>query len=144
MTKMTIGTIAKKAGVKVETIRFYERRGLIAQPARPEGSGFRHYPNDVVRRIRFIRRAQNVGFSLSEIDELLSLKANPQTDCADIRARAQAKLEEVESKILSLKRVREALKEMIDACPASGALRVCSILDALDERDPSANEKAPS
>ena len=132
MTDMTIGRVAKKAGVGVETIRFYERRGLIEQPIKPDGAGFRNYPDEVVVQVRFIRRAQQIGFSLAEIGELLSLKADPTSDCGDIRERASAKLEEVDEKITSLKRMRKALNEMIAACPASGALRACSILDALE------------
>lgn len=132
MTDMTIGRAAKKAGVGVETIRFYERRGLIEQPKKPDGTGFRSYTDEAVAQVRFIRRAQQIGFSLSEIGELLSLKADPLGDCRDIRARATAKLDEVDDKIASLKRMRKALNEMIAACPASGALRACSILDALE------------
>lgn len=132
MTDMTIGRVATKAGVGVETIRFYERRGLIQQPKKPDGAGFRSYPDEVVAQIRFIQRAKQIGFSLSEIGELLSLKADPSSDCGDIRERAAAKLDEVDGKIASLKRMRKALEEMIAACPASGALRACSILDALE------------
>lgn len=134
MTDMTIGKIAKRAGVGVETIRFYERRGLIRQPRKPEGSGFRSYPDDVVAQLRFIRRAQEIGFSLSEIDELLSLRTDPEGDCTDVRERTVAKLADVDQKIMNLKRMRRALKEMLDACPASGALRSCTILDALDSK----------
>lgn len=143
MTDMTIGKVAEKAGVGVETIRFYERRGLIEQPKKPDGAGFRSYPDEVVAQVRFIRRAQQIGFSLTEIGELLSLKADPSSDCSDIRQRAAAKLEEVDEKIASLKRIRKALSELIAACPSSGALRACTILDAL-ESEATVRRKNPS
>lgn len=131
MKEMTIGKAAHMAGVGVETIRFYERKGLIDQPPKPLDSGFRVYPDEAVQRIRFIRHAQEIGFSLREIDELLSLRADPSADCADVREQAMAKLEEVDRKIDRLKEIRGALKKLIAACPGRGALRVCSIMGAL-------------
>ncbi len=132
MIRMTIGTAARKAGVGVETIRFYERRGLIEQPPRPSGNGFRVYPEQSIQRIRFIRQAQDLGFSLKEIEVLLSLRADPTTDCADVRERAQTKLEEVNNKIARLAAIQSALKSLIDACPGQGAVRSCSILETLE------------
>lgn len=134
MRDMTISKAAKQAGVGVETVRFYERKGLIEQPPKPE-SGFRTYPPEIVDRVRFIRQAQEIGFSLREIDELLSLRADPGTDCGDIRERALAKRVEVERKIGQLARIRSALNELIAACPGRGALRSCSILSALNDTD---------
>jgi MerR family mercuric resistance operon transcriptional regulator len=127
---MTISQVARRAGCGVETIRFYERQGLIEQPPKP-AAGFRRYPSAIVDRVRFIRQAQGLGFSLREIDELLSLRADPKADCADVRSRASAKLEEVGRKIAELERIREALAELIEACPGQGAARTCSILEAL-------------
>src|SRR5918994_4349003 len=95
---MTIGQAARQAGCGVETIRFYERQGLIERPAKP-AVGFRRYPSEIVDRVRFIRQAQGLGFSLREIDELLSLRTDPAADCADVRSRASAKLDEVVRKI---------------------------------------------
>ena len=135
MKGMTIGRAARKADVGVETIRFYQRRGLIRQPAKPDGTGFRHYPEETVQRIRFIRQAQDIGFSLREIDELLSLRADPGADCADVREQATAKMQEVERKIARLEEIRAALEELIAACPGRGALRACSILEALASRE---------
>ena len=130
---MRISTVAKKAGVGVETVRFYEREGLIDQPAKPANGGYRSYPPEIVDRIRLIRQAQSLGFSLKEIDELLSLKADPAADCADVRARAQAKLREVNQKIARLSAIQFALQNLISACPGEGvAARCCSILDALE------------
>lgn len=144
MREMTIGKLAKRAGVGVETIRFYERRGLIAQPPKPAGSGFRTYADEVVLQVRFIRRAQQIGFSLAEIQELLSLRTDPDGDCADVRDRAFNKLAEVEAKIAELKRMRRALQTMIDACPAKGARRFCTILDALESETGSTCKTARS
>ena len=131
MTAMTISQAARAAGVGVETIRFYERRGLIARPPKSACGGFRRYPSETVERIRFIRQAQGLGFSLREIEDLLSLKADPAGDCAQVRERAVAKLEDVERKIAELERFRHALEELVAACPGSGALRACSIMEAL-------------
>ncbi len=131
MSSMTIGKLAREAGVGVETVRFYERRGLIEQPPKPVGSGFRHYPREAVERIHFIRRAQEIGFTLREIDDLLSLRADPATDSADVRERALAKLAEVNRKIAHLADMRGALKDLIAACPGGGALRTCSIMESL-------------
>ncbi len=136
MREMTIGKAARKAGVGVETIRFYERRGLIEQPPKPLEGSFRVYPDGTVERIRFIRQAQELGFSLREIDELLSLRADPSTDAGDVRKRATAKLEEVDRKLAQLERIRAALEELVAACPGQGALRSCSIMEVLEgQRD---------
>lgn len=131
MKTMTIGHAARRAEVSVETIRCYEQKGLIDQPLKPLHAGFRIYPDETVRRIQFIRQAQEIGYSLREISELLALKADPSTDCADIRARATTKLDEVDCKIARLKEIRAALTDLIEACPGQGALRACSIMDAL-------------
>ncbi len=135
MTEMTISKAARAAGVGIETIRFYERNGLIEQPPKPAFGGFRVYPAETVRRVRFIREGQDLGFSLREIRELLSLRADPAADCSDVRERATAKREEVDRKIAQLERIRGALEELIAACPGRGALRACSILGALTDTD---------
>ena len=132
---MRIGTIAKRAGIGVETVRFYERKALIARPPKPPNGGFRSYSAETVERIRFIRQAQSLGFSLKEIDELLSLRADPSTDCSDVRERARGKLREVKAKIARLNAIGSALEELIDACPGKGAARLCSILEALASRE---------
>ena len=133
MNGMTISRVARKVGVGVETIRFYERRGLIEQPPRPVTRGFRTYPAATIQRVRFIRQAQDLGFSLKEIDALLSLRTDPSTDCAEVREQAQAKLEEVERKIARLTAIQLALQNLIGACPGKGAAaRSCSIFEALE------------
>jgi MerR family copper efflux transcriptional regulator len=131
---MTISRAAQQAGVGVETIRFYERRGLIEQPVVPRDGGYRIYDTAVVEQIRFIRQAQELGFSLREIGELLSLRADPDADCADVRAQAVAKRVEVDRKIMRLGHIRAALDELIATCPGGGALRACTIIDALTGR----------
>jgi len=134
MSDKTISRAADEAGVGVETIRFYERKGLIEQPSKPQ-SGYRVYSGEVVERIRFIRQAQELGFSLREIDELLSLRADPDTDCADVQTQALAKLAEVERKMAQLRTIRSALKELIAACPKRGpAAGRCTILEALSSQ----------
>lgn len=132
MKVLTIGRAAKAADVGVETVRFYERRGLIDQPRKPARSGFRTYPDDVVPRLRFIRRAQAMGFSLDEIGELLSLRADPAADCGKVRKHAATKLAEVDRKLAELNRMRVALEAVVAACPARGALRQCTILETLE------------
>ena len=101
MQPCTIAGIARRAGVGVETVRFYERQGLIAQP--PRGvSGYRRYPEETVARLRFIRRAKALGFSLREIRELLSLRVDPMGRSGEVKARAQAKIADIEEKIRAL------------------------------------------
>jgi len=134
MKDLTIGEAARQAGVGVETIRFYERRGLIEQPLKPRDSGFRTYSPDQLKRIKFIREAQRLGFSLKEIQELLALRADPHADCSMVQQQAVAKLAEVHGKIDQLHRIGSALEALIAVCPGSGSLQACSILDALAER----------
>jgi MerR family transcriptional regulator, copper efflux regulator len=133
MKALTISKAAREAGVGVETIRFYERQGLIEQPQKPL-AGVRIYPPDMVARIRFIREAQQIGFSLREIHELLTLRADPSADCADVREQATAKLDEVRRKIERLREIGTALETLIAACPGRGGLQACSIMDALTQR----------
>ena len=135
MQATTIGKAARKAGVGVETIRFYERKGLIEQPRKPQDSGFRVYPEETVRRIVFIRQAQAIGFSLREIEELLELRAEPATDASDFRKQALAKRNEVELKVANLQSILKALDELICACPGQGSVRNCSILEALEQNE---------
>jgi len=132
--KMTISQAARLAGVGVETVRFYEREGLLDQPARPD-SGYRQYTPDVVKRIQFIRRAKELGFSLKEIHELLTLRVEPKSSCADVKRQAEAKMDEIERKIEDLLRMKRALGQVAERCSGNGPRESCPILDAL-ERDP--------
>lgn len=133
--RLTIGQLARRGGVHLETIRYYERRGLLPKPPRSL-SGHRTFSKAAVRRVRFIKRAQAIGFSLQEIRELLSLRATPEAQCVDVRTRAEAKLAEVEEKIRSLMAIRQALTRLITECSARRrSLTDCPILDALDAED---------
>ena len=132
---MRIGELARATGVNVETVRFYERKKLIEQPPRPAGGGYRSYGEEAARRIRFIRRAQSLGFSLKEIAELLSLQANPDSDCSTVRARAERQRALVDQKIKHLAALRETLDRLIEACPGTGAIDRCSILETLENGD---------
>ena len=139
MNALTIGKAARRAGVGIETIRFYERQGLIEQPPKPPAGGYREYSEEAINRVRFVRQAQELGFTLKEIDGLLALKADPDSDASEVRATALTKLEEVGRKISQLERIGSALRVVIEACPATGALSCCSIMDALTP-DPEADE----
>jgi Hg(II)-responsive transcriptional regulator len=143
MPALTIGRAARDAGVNIETVRFYERRGLIERP--PKGEGYRAYAPEQVARIRFIKEAQQIGFSLREIGDLLALRADPAADCSEVRRQAVAKLAEVERKMAQLRVVGAALETLIAACPGQGALQACSIMDALTVRasEPATKAKRP-
>ncbi len=132
---MRIGEVAREAGVGVETVRFYEQRGLIGQPPKPRYGGYRDYPDAAVRRIRFVRRAQQLGFSLAEIVDLLELESGDDAGCVDVRRRAEAKFDEVAAKIGDLERIKGALEALIEACPGQGPARRCSILEAIGDGD---------
>lgn len=113
MERLKIGQLAFKAGVNITTIRYYERRGLIPIPARTS-SGYRQYPPDTVRRIIFIRSAQELGFSLGEIKGLLTLRLSNGDQCEKVRARAEKKIEEIEEKIKNLNNIKNALLLLIE------------------------------
>lgn len=129
--QVTIGKLAGHSGVNLETIRYYERIGLLAKPARSR-SGYRLYSDDVVKRVRFIKHAQEIGFSLKEISELLSLRVAPDTSCADIKQRADKKIADIEEKIRSLRRMKHALVKVSASCRGRGPTSECPILEALD------------
>jgi MerR family mercuric resistance operon transcriptional regulator len=132
MKPLTIGQVARQAGVGVETVRFYERQGLLEEPSR-RASGYRQYPTDVVARLRFIKRAKEVGFSLKEIKELLALRVDPATTCAEIKRQAEAKIADIEKRIASLTRMKKALGKLAAVCQGHGPTSECPILDALDK-----------
>jgi len=128
---LTIGWIARRAGVGVETVRFYERQGLIEEPPR-RLSGYREYDEEVVSRLGFIRRAKELGFTLKEIKELLSLRRDPATPAADVKRRAQAKIVDIEGKIRALQEMKKALETLTSACRTHGSSAECPLLHALD------------
>ena len=128
---LTIGRVAAQAGVNLETLRYYERRGLLPKPARGR-SGYRLFRPDDVRRVKFIKHAQMLGFSLNEIAELLSLRVDRGTTCADIKQRAEKKILAINEKIQGLKHMKKALSAMSASCRGRGPTSKCPILEALD------------
>lgn len=128
---LTIGQVAKRAGVGIETVRFYERQGLIDEPDR-RASGYRQYDEEVVAILRFIRRAKVLGFTLKEVKGLLALRFDSSAKRSDVRRQAKAKLNDIEEKIRDLQRMRDALLRVVDACHGDGPATACPILEALD------------
>lgn len=126
----TIGTVARLSGVSVETIRFYERDGLIPDPPRRD-SGYRQYPPATIERVRFVKRAKELGFTLAEIKELLDLSIGRGTTCADVKRKAVEKITEVDAKISDLKRIRKALHRLTEQCRGKGPISKCPILENL-------------
>jgi MerR family mercuric resistance operon transcriptional regulator len=132
--ELTIGKVASGTGLSIDTVRYYEREGLLEKPART-ASGYRKYSSDAVARLRFIRQAKELGFSLHEIKELLSLRVTPGKSCADVRTRAEHKIADIDRRIASLKRVRGALKKLTLACPGKSPVSQCPILEALERKE---------
>jgi MerR family transcriptional regulator, copper efflux regulator len=127
---LKIGDVAEQGGVNLQTIRYYEREGLLPEPPRL-ASGYRIFPETAVRRVRFIKRAQELGFSLAEIRDLLSLQENAGAGAQDMRDRAKAKVADIEEKIRTLRVMKDALNRLAERCPGCGPLSDCPILDAL-------------
>ena len=131
MQGMTIGQLAREAGVNVQTVRYYERRRLLPAPAR-RASGYRAYDHAALARLRFIRRAQELGFTLAEITELLALRLDPRTTAADVKARAGRKIEDVDRRIRDLERIRAALTHLAGSCRGGrGPAGECPLVEAL-------------
>jgi len=131
---LSIGEVARAADLGVETVRFYERTGLIETPART-ASGYRQYRPEVVREVQFIKAAKGLGFTLKEIRELLSLRVTKGKACTAVRRRALAKMAAVDAKLADLRRVRDALSELVAACASSESSSSCALLDALDAQE---------
>ena len=132
MEMLTIGKLAKRADVNIETIRYYERRGLIPKPDRRE-SGYREYSDEATKRILFIKRAKDLGFSLKEINELLSLRLDPGILCSEVKNRTELKIEDIEGKIKTLQRMKKALVRLTKSCSGFGPVKECPILEALEK-----------
>jgi len=124
---LTIGFLAKAAEVNVETIRYYQRVGLLTEPNKP-AQGYRVYPDECLKRLRFIKRAQQLGFSLAEITELLEMGDG---QCADVRHRAEAKREQIDKQINDLKNLRNTLDELINSCQNDSDASHCAIVETL-------------
>jgi MerR family copper efflux transcriptional regulator len=132
MDSLTIGELAKRTDTGLETIRFYEREGLIDSPPR-RPSGYRAYPPETVVRVRFIRTAKELGFSLREIAELLALRVDPVESCAHVKSIAEAKIVDIEKRVRTLQRMRKSLRKLVDACNARRPTGDCPILESLDK-----------
>ena len=131
---MTVGTAARRAGVKIDTIRYYERRALLPRSPRTE-AGYRTLTDETVQRLRFIKHAQALGFTLNEIKQLLALRLTPGKTCADVRSRAEAKTADIERKIRSLQVMKRALQQLVSACKSDGPASKCSFLENLNKED---------
>lgn len=132
MEPLTTGEIADRTGVSQHTVRYYEQRGLLPEPPRT-GAGYRQYGPRHVAQIRFIKRAQKLGFTLQEIKDLLSLRAEPEAG-ADIRQKTREKISEIDQKIEDLTRIRQKLVELREACEEHGSPSDCLVLHALEAR----------
>ena len=130
MKPLTIGDVARRVGVGVETVRFYERQGLLEEPQR-RASGYRQYDDEAVAVLRFIRRAKELGFTLKEIKALLALRLDASATKAEVRQQAKAKVAGIEAKIADLQRMRDALQTLVKRCHGDGAASGCPILWAL-------------
>lgn len=132
---MKIGELAQRAGVNIQTVRYYERRGLLPEPQR-RPSGYREYGPDALDRLRFIKRAQELGFTLAEIGELLALRLDPTTPAAAVKARAEAKIADIDRKLHDLERIKHALVHLAGRCHGGrGPVGDCPLLDALGHID---------
>lgn len=136
---MKIGTVAKRTGLGIETIRYYERQGLLDQPAR-KASGYREYDEQVIARLAFIMRSKELGFTLGEIRELLGLWFDASTTCCDVRRKAEQKIRDVETKIKSLQSIKRSLKQLIDQCQQRGTLEECPLLQGLMIQETGSNK----
>ena len=130
----TIGQVARKARVGVETVRFYERKGLIEQPPR-RGNGYREYPVDTVRRIRFVVHAKELGFTLKEIVGLLSLRSRSAESCDSVKEQAEMKIADIEERICGLRRMRSTLRKVAQACDRREPTAECPVWDVLDKEN---------
>ena len=138
---MTIGQLAKACEVGVETIRYYERRGLLPDP-RKRGVGRRDYSDHDLQRLRFIRKAQRLGFTLKEISELLALRVARGSTCADVRTKARAKVRDIDERVATLLTFKAALQRLVSRCRGSGPVSDCPILDALQTANERSNGRA--
>ena len=134
MSSLSIGQLAQQAGVAIDTVRYYERNALLA-PSGRLASGYRRYGATELKRLRFIRRAKALGFSLDDIRDLLTL--SDERDVAQVKRAAQRKLGDIEQRIAELERIRAGLNALINACPGHGRAEACPILNALTQEEPS-------
>jgi MerR family mercuric resistance operon transcriptional regulator len=131
---LKIGEVAERSGVNLQTIRYYEREKLLPEPPRL-ASGYRVYPDQTVRRIRFIKRAQEIGFTLAEIRELLAIRISADRDSSDVRTIAQAKITDIDEKIQTLQRMKKALGRITQRCSGCVSASECPILESIDSEE---------
>lgn len=132
MKDITIGRLAKMAGVSIDTVRYYERRELLAPPPRT-AANYRVYPAEDASRLRFIKKAKALGFSLGEIKELLSLRHDPDATKGDMKRQAEAKIGTIRQRISDLTRMLTVLEHLAESCDGEGPISECPILKALEE-----------
>lgn len=140
MNFMKIGEVSKQSNVGIETIRYYEREGLLAEPER-RPSGYRQYDQTVVSRLQFIRRTKELGFTLAEIKELLGLWFDANTRCEHVRNKAEQKIENIEDKIRSLQKMKRSLKKVIGECASRDAVEDCPLLEGLTDNGKKAGRR---
>lgn len=139
---LTTSKLANESGVHLDTVRYYERRGLLPKPPRTP-AGYRVFDADAVRRLRFIKHAQALGFSLKEVKELLALRVRPGVSCADVCRQAEAKIADLDEKLRALRAMRKTLVRLVAACAGRGPVSTCAILESLDEDDAPRNPRGP-
>lgn len=135
----TIGALARRAGVAIDTIRYYEREGLLPSPRR-RASGYREYGESEVRRVRFIRRAKDLGFSLDEIRELLELETDRSNGVEAVKQRAMQRLQDIDRRLAQLTDMRNELAQLVAACPGGGEPECCPILSTMHGESPAATQ----
>lgn len=131
MNTLSIGQLADHSGINLETIRYYEREGLMPAPPR-KSSGHRAYPRTAARRLRFIKRAQELGFTLAQIKELLALKVDPQQLCTDVVRQVESKIVDIDARMLHLQAMRRVLQTLKDSCSGNCAVADCPILESFE------------
>jgi MerR family transcriptional regulator, copper efflux regulator len=131
---VTIGRLARTVGVNIQTLRYYERRNLLAPTAR-KPSGYRVYGDEAISRLRFIKNAQGLGFTLREIAELLNLRVSSKSQCGSVLRKAQAKLAQVEAKVQDLQALARTLRSLMRSCRVGQPTDRCPILKSLEEKD---------
>ncbi|MFO1093137.1 MAG: heavy metal-responsive transcriptional regulator [Planctomycetaceae bacterium] len=141
MASLRIGEVAKRSGLGIETIRFYERKGLLDEPAR-RASGYRQYDERALAQLSFIVRAKGLGFTLSEIKELLGLWFDPATTCTDVRRRARQKIDDIRVRIQSLEAMQRSLVGLIEQCESRSRLGDCPLLVGLSPPDEARPQKS--
>lgn len=140
MKRLTRGELAKMGGVHIETIRYYEKVELLPKPPRTN-AGYRMFSSESVDRIRFIRHAQELGFSLKEIKELLDLRVTPEATRADVRTRAAEKLADIGNRIRHLRSMQISLERLVNSCCGDGSIGDCPILESLDTKEENSNSR---